>query len=287
MLAIYKKELRSYFNSMIGYVFMAFFLVIIGIFFYVNNFYSANANFETTLSNITFIFILLAPLLTMRLMAEENKQKTDQLLFTSPVTATSIVLGKLLAVFTIFALVMLITCLYPLVLTLYGTITLATAYAGIFAFIMLGFAYLSIGLFISSLTDSQVVAAVIAFVVFLFTVFMEGIASIFPSDNKTAFWVFTIILFIICIVLYRMMRNLTIAVIAGLFGEAGLLAVYLLKPTLLDGSVKNVFGWISVNSRFDNFSMGIFDVSGIVYYLSIAVLFAFLTVQVIKKKRWS
>jgi ABC-2 type transport system permease protein len=119
MLAIYKKELRSYFNSMIGYVFMSFFLVIIGIYFFAYNLYYANGQFEGTLSSITFIFVLLVPLLTMRLMAEENKQKTDQLLFTSPVTATSIVVGKLLSVFTIFALVMLITCLYPLILSIY------------------------------------------------------------------------------------------------------------------------------------------------------------------------
>lgn len=287
MLAIYKKELRSYFNSMIGYVFMAFFLVIIGVWFYVTNLYSYLANFEVTLSSITFIFILLTPLLTMRLMAEENKQKTDQLLYTSPITATSIVIGKLLAVITIFAFVMLITCLYPLILSLYGTIPFGSAYAGIFAFLMLGSAYLSIGLFISSLTESQVVAAVISFVVFLLTVLMESIAGIIPSDNKTAVIAFTVILIIFCIIIYRMMRNLTVAVIIGLLGEAALLAVYFLKPTLLDGSLKKVFGWFSVNSRFSNFRLSIFDVSGIVYYLSITVLFAFLTVQVIKKKRWS
>lgn len=287
MLAIYKKELRSYFNSMIGYVFMAFFLVIIGVWFYITNLFSYLANFEMTLSSITFIFILLTPLLTMRLMAEENKQKTDQLLYTSPITATSIVIGKLLAVITIFGFVMLITCLYPLILTLYGKVALGSAYAGIFAFLMLGSAYLSIGLFISSLTESQVVAAVISFVVFLLTVLMESIAGIIPSDNKTAVIAFTVILIVFCIIIYRMMHNLTVAVIMGLLGEAALLAVYFLKPTLLDGSLKKVFGWFSVNSRFSNFRLAIFDVSGIVYYLSITVLFAFLTIQVIKKKRWS
>lgn len=287
MLAIYKKELRSYFNSMIGYVFMAFFLIIIGIWFFAVNFSSQVANFEKTLDSITFIFILLAPLLTMRLMAEENKQKTDQLLFTSPISATSIVVGKLLAVISVFALVMVITCLYPIILTLYGKVPLTSAYAAIFAFAMLGSAYLSIGLFISSLTESQVVAAVISFVVFLLTVIMNGIAGIVPSDNRTAVIIFTVVLIIICFLLYLMMRNLTIAVGIGLIVEACLLAVYLLKPTLLDGSVKNAIGWIAVNTRFNNFSLGVFDVSGVVYYLSITVLFAFLTVQVIKKKRWS
>src|SRR5690606_17411298 len=101
MLAIYKKELRSYFTSMIGFVFIAFFLVIIGIYFTIYNLLMGYANFEYTLSGITFIFVLLVPLLTMRLMAEENKQKTDQLLLTSPLSAFSIVMGKFLAVFSI------------------------------------------------------------------------------------------------------------------------------------------------------------------------------------------
>jgi len=287
MLAIYKKELRSYFTSMIGYVFIAFFLVIIGIYFFIQNLYSMYANFEYTMSSVTFIFVLLVPLLTMRLMAEENKQKTDQLLYTSPLTAASIVMGKFFAVFTVFIMVMGITCLYPLIMMLYGSVPLVSAYASILGFALLGAAYLSMGLFISSLTDSQVVAAVISFIVFLFTVLMEGIAGIFPTDNKSAFVIFTVLLLVVCLILYRMMRNLTIAVGVGIIGEIGLTVVYLLKPTLFDGSVVKVFEWISVISRYNSFYYGIFDISGVIYYLSITFLFAFLTTQVIKKKRWS
>jgi ABC-2 type transport system permease protein len=272
---------------MIGYVFMAFFLVIIGVWFFIQNLFYGYANFEYTLSSISFIFILLTPLLTMRLMAEENKQKTDQLLYTSPVTATSIVTGKFLAVLTIFSLVMAIACFFPLVLTLFGTIQLASAYTAIIAFLMLGAAYLAIGLFISSLTDSQVVAAVISFVVFLFTVLMDGIAGIFSSDNKTAIIIFTVILLIVCLLLYKMMHNLTIAIGTGIICEAALIIAYLFRPTIFDGSVRNVFSWLSVNSRFNNFTIGVFDLSAIVYYISITVLFIFLTVQVVKKKRWS
>jgi len=287
MLAIYKKELRSYFNSMIGYVFMSFFLVIVGIWFFAQNLFYGYANFEYTLSAISFIFILLTPLITMRLMAEENKQKTDQLLYTAPVTATDIVLGKYLAVLTIFSLVMAVTCFYPLILSQYGDVRFSSAYASILAFLLLGAAYLAMGLFISSLTDSQVVAAVISFVVFLFTVLMDGIADLFSSDNKTAIKVFTVILVLICILLYKMMNNLTVSIAVGIVGEAALLIAYFLKPTIFDGSVQKVFGWLSVNSRYENFAISVFDLSAIVYYISYAVLFNFLTVQVIKKKRWS
>lgn len=287
MLAIYKKELRTYFTSMVGYVFIAFFLVIIGIYFYLFNLYSGLANFERTMDAVTFVFVLLAPLLTMRLMAEENKQKTDQLLLTSPVTAGAIVMGKFLAVFTIFASVMAIVCTYPLIMKQYGTVPLASAYSSILGFTVLGGAYLAIGFFLSSLTDSQAVAAVVTFIVFLFTVFMEGIAGIFPADNKTAYIVFTVILIILCVILYMMMHNMTLSVSIGLIAELALTAVYLTKPELFDGLVIKVFGWISVISRFSPFYFGILDLTSVVYYISIVFLFLFLTTQVIRKKRWS
>ncbi|MGB4658625.1 MAG: ABC transporter permease [Mobilitalea sp.] len=287
MAAIYKKELRSYFTSMMGYVFIAFFLVIIGIYFTVTNLLSGYANIEYTLNSISFLFVLLAPLLTMRLMAEENKQKTDQLLFTSPLTAGSIVMGKYLAVLTVFGAAMLIVCFYPLILTQYGTVPLASGYSSILGFTLLGGAYLALGLFISALTDSQVVAAIISFIVFLVTVLMDGIAGILPTDNASAVAIFTIVILIICIILYIGMHNLTIVTSIGLLCEAALVLIYFLKPTILDGSVIGVCGWFSVITRFDNFTYGILDLSSILYYLSIIFLFTFLTTQVIKKKRWS
>lgn len=287
MLAIYKKELRSYFTSMIGYVFIAIFLVIIGIYFVVQNLLYASANLEQTLSSITFLVALLIPLLTMRLMAEENKQKTDQLLYTSPVTASSIVLGKFLAVFTIYGIVLLVVCAFPLIMMMYGTVPLLSAYAGILGFALLGGAYLSIGLFISSLTESQVVAAVITFIVFIFTIFMDSIAGILPTSNKAAVITFAFLILIICIIVYTMVRNLTLAVGTGIIGCAAVLTVYFLKPTLLDGSVVKVFGWFSVLNRYDSFAYGTLNVASIVYYLSVTFLFTFLTTQMINKKRFS
>jgi len=287
VLAIYKKELRTYFTSMIGYVFIAFFLVIIGIYFMIYNLMFGLANFEYSLSTVTFIFVLLVPLLTMRLMSEEKKQKTDQLLLTSPLSAGAIVMGKFLSVFTIFATVMAIVCTYPLIMSLYGSVPFASAYASIFGFTLLGGAYLAMGLFISSLTESQVVAAVISFIAFLFTTLMKGFASIFPTDNKTAYLVFTVIVLLVCLLLYRMMRNLMVAVAVGAVGIGGLTTIYLIKPTLFDGSVIKVFEWLSVTARFETFRDGILDLSGVIYYLSIIFLFTFLTMQVIKKRRWS
>lgn len=287
MLAIYKKELRSYFTSMIGYIFIAFFLIIIGIFFFVQNLLYGSANFEYSLSNITFIFMLLTPILTMRLMAEENRQKTDQLLLTSPLTAEAIVIGKFLAVFSVYMVVVAIICTYPLIMMMYGNVPLLSGYAGILGFALLGGAFLAMGLFISSLAESQVVAAVISFFVFILTYFMDGIANAFPSDNKTTFIVLSFIVIIIGLILYRMMKNLTIAVGLGLIAEAVLTVLYVTRPMLFDGALLKATEWISIIKRFSNFYYGIFDLSSITYYLSIIFIFTFLTTQVIKKKRWS
>ncbi|MDI9487992.1 MAG: ABC transporter permease [Bacillota bacterium] len=287
MLAIYKKELRSYFTSMIGYVFIALFLAIIGIFFYNNNLLTRSANFEHTIANVSFIFVLLVPLLTMRIMAEENKQKTDQLLLTSPVTATDIVMGKFLAVFTILFMVIAIISTYPLIMTRYGQVPFASSYASIVGFLLLGASYLAMGLFLSSLTESQVVAAVITFIVFFFTLFMDGLASSISTTNKTAFIFFTALILILCFILWIMMHNLTVSLGVGIIGEVILTYIYMNKPTLLDGAVVKMFGWLSATARFNNFYMGIFNLADIIYYLSITFIFLFLSTQVIKKKRWS
>ena len=287
MLAIYKKELRAYFTSIIGYVFIAFFLMIIGIFFYLQNLFSKTPNFEFTLSGTTFIFVLLIPLITMRLMAEENRQKTDQLLFTSPLTASSIVLGKFLAVFTVYGSVMAVTSFYPMIMKQYGYVPMASAYASILGFLILGGTYLAIGLFISSLTESQVVAAVIAFFVFLITLLMDMIAPILPVDHKISFIFCLAAVLLISLVLYLMMHNLFVSLCIGLIGEVVLVTLFIVNKVIFDGFIGKIMKWLSLISRYNSFQYGVLDLADIIYYFSIILLFLFLTVQVIKKKRWS
>jgi ABC-2 type transport system permease protein len=182
---------------------------------------------------------------------------------------------------------MLVVCTFPLILSLYGNINMASGYAGILAFTLLGASYLAIGLFISSLTESQVVAAVVTYITFILTLLMDSIANIVPKDNKTAVIVFAAIIVILCVVLYQMIKNYAITVGIGIIGEAVLIALYLLKPTIFDGSLVKVLNWFSVIGRYDSFYYGAFNVAAIVYYVSVIVLFIFLTTQVIKKKRWS
>ncbi|SHK25157.1 ABC-2 type transport system permease protein [Anaerocolumna jejuensis DSM 15929] len=287
MLAIFKKELKSYFTSMTGYVFIAFFLVIVGIYYAVFNLINRSANFENALSGLSFIFVLLVPILTMRLMAEDKKQKTDQLLFTSPVSIGKIISGKYFAVLTVFLISMLIICFYPLILMQFGSVPLKSAYSAILGFTLLGAAYISIGLFISSLTESQMVSAVVTFVVMLITVLMDSLVNFLPTDNRSCYIVFFIVVLLICWLLYSMMHNITVALTAGVIGEAALTIIYVMKPALYDGLLTKVLGWFSVIARYDNFSSGLLDLTSIVYYISIVFIFLFLTVQAIKKHRWN
>lgn len=287
MLAIYKKEMKSYFTSIIGYLFMAFFLVMLGIYHVVYNMVQGYADFAYPLSGVVMVFVLLVPMMTMRLMAEENRQKTDQLLFTSPLSIPKIILGKYLAVISVFGIVMLFTCLYPLFMTEYGTINLKYAYTAILGFFLLGAAYMAIGLFISAMTENQVFAAIITFVVVLITCLMDGIVSVMPTDNKSAWIIFAGLMLIVTVILYLMMRNITVALGIGLVGEVILAVLYLVKPSFYDGAVSKFFGWFSVVSRYDQFTAGVLDLTSVIYYLSLVVLFVFLTVQVIKKRRWS
>lgn len=131
MTAIYKKELRSYFTSMTGYICMAFMLVVIGIYFAVINLSSGYPYFGYTLSCVIVLFLLMTPVLTMRILAEEKNRKTDQLLLTAPVSLWKIVIGKYLAMVTVFGLALLITCFYPLILSRFGTVSLPMAYTAI------------------------------------------------------------------------------------------------------------------------------------------------------------
>lgn len=286
MLAIFKKELRSYFTSMIGYLFIGFFLAIVGVYFMAYNLQGGYANFEYVLNSMVFVFVILVPILTMRLLAEEKKQKTDQLLFTSPLSVNKIVVGKYFAVFAVSVSAMVITMFYPLILSKYGVVSFKLAYTGILGFILVGAAYLAIGLFLSALFESQAIAAVVTFVVLLITFIMQGIVGLLPTSNKAAWLIFSVIALLIAVVIYFMINNVTVAISLGVVLEAACAIIYFTKPSLYDGLVVKVFDWFSVVDRFDNFMNGILDLTGIVYYISITVIFIFLTIQSLNKRRW-
>lgn len=287
MLAIYKKELKSYFTSVTGYLFIAFILAIVGIYFTAYNIQSAYPKFETTLSAVTFVFLISVPVLTMKILAEERKQKTDQLLLTSPVSISGIVLGKYLALVTIYLIPVGILCFYPLILSQYGSINFASAYTAIAGFFFLGCANLSIGVFLSAVTESQVIAAVLAFLVLFFCYVTEGIGSFFSSSASVSCLALAVLIIALAWILYLMVKNVLISLIFAIVAEGILLAFYLVKSSLFEGLIQDFLSIFNLSGHYDNFINGIFDVCGVVYFLSVITICIFLTIQSIAKRRWS
>ena len=193
MLAIYKKELRAYFNSIVGWLFLAFFFAFIGIYVYLYNLVSGSTYIGHALDSVNLMFMLLVPMVTMRIMAEEKHQKTDQLLLTAPISIGQIVLGKYLALITLTGIAMLMVCVYPLILAQFGIVNFAMSYVAIFGFFLGSCASLAIGLFISSLTESQAFAAVMTFIVVLVTCLADGIANLIPATAKAAWVTYSVI----------------------------------------------------------------------------------------------
>ncbi len=234
MLAIFKRDLRSYFTSPIGYVFIAVFLVVSNLFFYLLNVLNMYSDLSTLFSNLLFILMFIIPLLTMRLMSEEKKQKTDQMLLTAPVKIADIVVGKFLAALTVFLIALVCTLTWPLIVTMYGTPAVYTIIGNYVAIIFAISTFIAIGLFISSLTESQIISAIVSFCVFLAIYFMSSLGSALDSPV-----------------------------------------------------ISSVLNWFSIFSRYSNFTLGIFSLADIVYYISVTVVFLFLTTRVIEKKRWA
>lgn len=232
MCAIYKKELRAYLTSMTGYIFMAVLLAVTSLYYVANCLVGGYPVFGAVLSSVYFVLLIIVPVLTMRSMAEEKRQKTDQLLMTAPVSLWKIVLGKYLAMVTIFLIPMAILCLYPLILLQFGSVSLPMAYTAILGYTLFGAACLGIGLFLSALTESQVIAAVLTFGVLFFLNMASGIANV--------------------------------------IGASGVLA--------------SVLNALCIYQPFINFVQGMFDLSGVLYYVTVIILSLFLTVQLMQKK---
>ena len=184
MLAIYKRELHSIFHSVIGYVFMAVIMFFTGLYFLAVNLGSGYPYFAYTLSSIVFITMLVIPILTMRIMTEDKKQNTDQLLYTAPVSIVKILVGKYLSLLTTFLVPLAIMCLYPLILMTFGSVPLLETYSAIFGFALFGAACLAIGMFMSAITDNQIVAAILTLVLLFIGYMMKGIIGLlFTSEN--------------------------------------------------------------------------------------------------------
>lgn len=234
MSAIYKREIHSYFTTASGYVFLAVFYALSGFFFYSVNLAGSTTNLGGLFSTLLLVWVFLIPILTMRLLSEERHQKTDQLLLTAPVRLSNIVFGKFLAAFTIFGAGIGIVVIYALVLAGLGKVDFWATLGSFVGMALLGAGLISIGLFISSLTENQVVSAVASIFIMLLLYLIDSISSAVSNSVLSA-----------------------------------------------------IVTKISIFSRYQNFSLGVFNLSDAVFYISVTAIFLFLTVRLLEKRRWA
>ncbi len=184
MTAIYKRELKAYFHSVIGGLFIGATLFLMGMYFTIYNLLMGYPNIAYALSAVVILFLISIPILTMRILAEERNQKTDQLILTAPVSAFESVMGKYLAVATIFIIPVFIIGLYPILLSFFGTVSFGESYLALAAFLFYGLTCIAVGLFISSLTESQIIAAVLSFAALFLGYIMSGLCNIISSTGN-------------------------------------------------------------------------------------------------------
>ena len=287
MQAIFKREFRSYFHTMTGPVLTAVLLAFTGIFFVAYNLIQGYPYFSASLSSAAVVLLLVVPVLTMKSFAEERKLRTDQFLLTAPVSVNQIVFGKYLSMLAVFAIPCVIMLICPFIIKIYGGTALLSDIIAVCEFFLLGAAYISIGMFISSLTESQVIAAVGTLAVLLLLQLADGMSNIFPSSAFGSYVCFFVLIALAVLLIYHLTRNVYIACGAGVAGIAALTIAFFAKKSAFAGLFGSMVSSLSLVSRFQKITSQSFDLTTIIYFVSIAALFVFLTVQSIQKRRWS
>lgn len=287
MIAIFKREFHSMFTNITGYIFCAFILLFAGIYMTLLNLKSAYANFEYVLGNMGFIFLIAIPILTMRSVAEERRQRTDTLLYSLPVSMTEVVLGKFMAMLAVLLIPLCIMGIYPLILSFFGKVYLPASYGSILGFFFLGGALAAIGLFISSLTENQVVSAVLCLVTGLVNYYLSTIAGYASSSSSSAAVAFIVLFVLAGLVIYLLTKNPVVAAGFSLIGAVAVMVINIVSPDVMSGLFPKLMNKISLFERFYNFPNGVFDISALIYFVVVMAVFLFLTVQSMEKRRWS
>ncbi|MBP1535456.1 MAG: ABC transporter permease [Ruminococcus sp.] len=243
--AVFRREVRSYFTSPIGYIFITAFFAYSGIMFSINSLAGGYAKLDSMFYSLLTIMIVLIPILTMRTIAEEKRTRTDQCLLTAPVSLGGIVLGKFFAAFVVYAAAVSITLVMAVVVSVYGQPDWNVIVGNIVALLLAGGAFIAVGIFCSSLTENQVVAAVMSFIALIAASFMSVIGGLIPAVQEGKWY------------------------------------------TDIIGGIKTAFNKLSFSERYYDFTFGIFNFSNVVFFISAAAAFLFLTVRVLEKRRWS
>lgn len=287
MTAVFTHELKTYFRSFTAYIFGAFLLIFTGIGAMMYNISAAVSNFEFVLQFCSIIFVIIVPILTMRVIAEERKQKTDQLLYSLPITTTSVVMGKYLALLTVYAPPLCIISIYPLVFSKFGDVYLKTSYGALFAFFLLGAALIAVGVFISSITDNQGLAAGIGIAVILLNYYGVSLSEYVSSTAKSSLITLVILALLLAYAVKLLTRSELLECVVIAVSAAAIFITFFIDSSKLEGLLPGIMTKLSLFKQFSTFVNGVFDMTAVVFFLSVIVLFLFLSVQSLEKRRYN
>ena len=287
MIAVLKHELRLYFHSLTAYVFGAFLLAFVGIGAMLYNLQAAVSNFEFVLSFGCLVFVVIVPILTMRVIAEERKQKTDQLLYSLPITTTQVILGKYLALLVVFLIPLCLISVYPLIFSRYGEVYLPTSYGSLLAFFVMGAVLIALGVFISSLTENQGLAAGIGIAAILLNYYSVSLSEYVSATAFGSMVALLLLILALWALIRHLTKNETLAYAVAFVLLAAVMVTYFLDMSVFEGLLPAIMKKLSLFERFYVFVNGIFDMTGIVYDLTVIVFFLFLSVQSLEKRRYN
>ena len=287
MTAIFLREFKGYFNSMLGWVLTGVMLLFGGLYFTAVNLQGGYTDLSYTLYSFIIVLLIFVPLLCMRSFAEEKRSRTDQLLLTSPVSIPGIVMGKYLSLLAMFAVPLGVYALYPLLMKALGAANFAASYSGLLAYFFLGAALIAVCMYLSTLTENQIVATLSGFGVLLVCYLMPAIQTLFTAGSSLALVVFAIILGAASLIIGLRSRSLVLG--GGVFavGCIALAVLFSVRSAALTTAFSEVLGALALFEPFLNFVNGLFDVTALVYYAGVAGLFLFLTGQALEKRRWN
>lgn len=287
MIAIYKRELKSLFNSMIGFVFIALYVIVAALYFKTYNINYGIAQVGFTLYNCSWGYLLFA-ILPMKSLPEEKKDKIDQLLYTSPVSVTGIIFGKYLAMCTVFSVAMLVLSTFPIAINSLGYSLFKIDYSFLFAYYLLGCAYISICLFISSLCENQIISGVLSLVVIFILECSGSLASLLSDKDYVSLLCFIIIAMLAGVVCGVFSKSIMLGFTTGTGFSLIVIILYIVKKEMFTGLIQKVLNSISPsNYLLSFFYYYMFDIKAIVFYLSLIFVGVFLTIQIIQKRRYS
>ena len=287
MRAVFSKEFKNSMFTVTGPIFIAFVLLWFGIFTVDTNLDNGYSQFEYTVSRSAFISLLAIPLLTMRSHAEEKRNGSDKLLASLPLGTGKIVISKYLAALAVFAIPTVILFFYPLILSRFGEVYLNTAWSSLFAYFLVGATLIAVGEFISSLTESQVIAAILSLGSIIMMLLIGDRASSLPQTSAFSLIFLILLSLIVALIAWALTKSGTVSgVIFGL-GTAASVIVYVVDKTALEGLATKWLKTLDLFDRSNSFFAGNLDLTAVVYYLGMIGLFLFMTALSVDKRRWN